>query len=446
MANPIPDILIRASAPWPRGRPCRVAFSGGVDSTVLLHALLRHRAELPGPLGAFHVDHGLQAGSEAWERHCRELCHDWQVPYRSFRVAGSPEPGRSPEEWAREARYRLLQRALEPGAILISAHHQDDQVETLLLQMSRGAGPAGLAAMPAWREFGSGFLARPLLGCSRVQIADYAAAHGLTWIEDPANAVSRFDRNFLRLELLPLLRRRWPGIDTTLGRVAELQAEALQVLDATAALDLAACRGSDAHRLRLQRLRAWSWPRQAGVLRRWIAELGLAPPARAHLQALRVQLYRVREDANPLVTWTGVEVRVFAGEILAGPPLSPRDGRESLTWALPQPCLLRHGRIEARAAQGRGLRCAAVPGDSVEVRLRQGGEWLRPAGDGHHRELRKLFQQVHLPPWLRARHPLLYVDGKLAAVPGLWVEKELAATGSEAGWELSWQDVDGPAG
>lgn len=445
MVDTVPDLLRRAVDVWPRGRPCHAAFSGGIDSTVLLHGLLRIRDQLPGPLSAIHVDHGLHADSGRWDAHCRDLCRDWQLPYRSGRVADRPAPGHSPEEWAREARYRMLEQFMEPGAIVVTAHQQDDQSETMLLQLCRGAGPAGLSAMPALRPFGSGFIARPLLECSRGRIADYAVSEGLHWIDDPGNTESRYDRNFVRRELVPALRRRWPAIGTTLGRAAELQAETLDVLGEVGSVDLAACRGGAPSRLRLQRLRACTWPRQANVLRHWIELLGLPPPSRAHLQALRAQMELAREDANPLVTWPGAELRLFSGEIWAAAPLAPTDARESLLWAVREPCLLSHGRLSARVADGTGLRRESVPGEIVEVRLRRGGEWLRPAGDGHRRELRKLFQAVRMPPWLRERQPILYIGGKLAAVPGLCVDEEFAASGSEPGWELDWQDVDAQA-
>lgn len=441
MIESLPEALRQTLRAWPAARAYTVAFSGGLDSTVLLHGLREVRAALPGPLSAVHVDHGLHPDSVVWERHCRGICGQWEVPYRSCRAAGRPPRGQSTEDWARDARYALLRAQMEPADMLLTAHQRDDQAETMLLQLCRGAGPAGLAAMPALRSFGDGWLGRPLLDVTRADLARYAGARRLSWLEDPANGNTTFDRNFARLELLPLLRQRWPGIDATLVRSAGLQAGTQSVLGEIAALDLAACRGPTAYRLRLPRLRAWSWPRQANVLRHWLHGLGLPPPAHGHLLALRAQLDAARTDAGTQVTWPGAEVRVFAGELWAAPTPVPRDARPSLPWCLREPCTLAHGHLAARVVRGAGLARSRLHDDAVQLGFRAGGEWLRPAGDCHRRELRKLFQLARVPPWLRTRVPLLHVDGRLAAVAGLWVAAEFRAAEAEEGWVVAWEDA-----
>ena len=208
---------------------CWVAFSGGVDSHVLLHALAARRHELAMPLGAVHVDHGLHGHSPAWAEHCRQVCADLGVEYARLAGDARPAPGESPEAAARALRYGLLADWLPAGALLLSAHHQDDQAETLLLQLLRGAGPKGLSAMPGAAPLGRGTLLRPLLDCGRADLLAYARAQRLDWLEDPSNADTRLDRNFLRQRLLPELKTRWPAAAAVLARSSELCAEAAEL-------------------------------------------------------------------------------------------------------------------------------------------------------------------------------------------------------------------------
>jgi tRNA(Ile)-lysidine synthase len=435
--------LLELMLSWPHASACRVAFSGGVDSTVLLHLLAGVRSELPGPLSAIHINHGLHERSPEWDQHCRTVCRDWGIEFASCSVDARPVRGHSPEEWARTLRYEALEKQLTRGELLLTAHHQDDQVETLILHLCRGTGPAGLSGMQAWRPFGAGGHGRPLLAWGRSEIAAYATGHKLQWLEDPSNADGRLDRNFVRLELVPLLRSRWPGAGATLSRVAELQAEANTVLGEVAAQDLAACRSDAPHRLRLAGLAALSWPRQANVLRHWIASLSLPVPARSHVSEMRQQLLVSRPDAAPKVAWPGAEVRRFRDELWAGAPLPPRDARERLSWCLREPCDLAHGRLSAQSVVGRGLRRSALEGDSAEVRFRRGGEAILPVADRHHRALKKLLHEARVPPWLRGRLPLLYLGDRLVAVADLWLEASMAATAAESGWEITWHDNAG---
>jgi len=435
--------LVELLRSWPRASACRVAFSGGVDSTVLLHLLAGVRWELPGPLSAIHVNHGLHEHSPHWDQHCRTVCRDWGIELVSCSVDARPVRGHSPEEWARTLRYQALEKQMTAGELLLTAHHQDDQVETLILHLCRGAGPAGLSGMQAWRTFGPGGHGRPLLAWSRRGILAYATGHKLQWLEDPSNADARLDRNFVRLELLPLLRSRWPGAGATLGRVAELQAGANAVLGEVAVQDLAACRGDVPQRLRLAGLAALSWPRQANVLRHWLATLSLPVPGRGHVSEMRQQLLVSRPDASPKVAWPGAEVRRFGDELWAGAPLPPRDARERVSWCLRESCDLAHGRLSAQPVVGRGLRRSALEGDKAEIRFRRGGEAILPVTDRHHRALKKLLHHARVPPWLRGRLPMLYLGDRLVAVADLWLEASMAATAAEPGWEITWHDNAG---
>ncbi|MDE2219009.1 MAG: tRNA lysidine(34) synthetase TilS [Gammaproteobacteria bacterium] len=292
-----------------RGARLCVAFSGGADSTALLAALAALRARGRFELRALHVNHHLQAGAAGFARAARQCARRLRVPCEVLEAPVVVPPRASPEASARAARYQALRARLRPGEWLLLAQHQDDQVETLLLQLLRGAGVAGLAAMPARADP----ILRPLLPVTRVQLRAYLRRAGLAWSEDPSNADDRYGRNFLRLRVLPLLRGRWPGLGTTLSRSAALAAEAQLLLAARAdellqdALDGAAVRASALRRL--------SAPERRIALRRWLERNGLPMPDQRRLQELGGPLLRARHDAHPFIRWPGAIVRRH-GELL----------------------------------------------------------------------------------------------------------------------------------
>ncbi|HTL14699.1 MAG TPA: tRNA lysidine(34) synthetase TilS, partial [Thermomonas sp.] len=258
------------------GRPVLLGYSGGLDSGVLLHLLAADPRIRASGLRALHVHHGLHPDADAWAAHCRAACEGLRVPLEVVRVRVDRDAGLGPEGAAREARHGAFAAALGEGEVLALAHHRDDQAETLLLRALRGAGVDGLAAMRRERAFARGLLWRPLLDAPRAALLAYARAHGLRWIEDPGNAGTDPDRNFLRHAVFPLLRDRWPHAADALARSAALCAEAADLLAAGDAAALEAVRrGADT--LDVPGLLALPAPRRARVLRRWVAELGLPP-------------------------------------------------------------------------------------------------------------------------------------------------------------------------
>lgn len=277
------------------GKPrCVVAWSGGLDSTVLLHAL---RAGRGGPaVRAIHVDHGLQAASASFRQFCERTARRWRMPLVVRRLRVRVPRGGSVEEAARQARRAALIDALEPGELLLTAQHADDQLETVLLALLRGAGPRGLAGMPAVMDIEGKRLLRPLLGIERVGIAAYARAHDLEWVEDPTNTDERFDRNYLRSRVLPALRERWPAVARTAARSARHCAIAAAALEAAAARDLDAA--ADGAGLSIAVLRRFSAARRAAVLRAWIQRAGARAPNERHLQQVEAMM-AARPDAHP---------------------------------------------------------------------------------------------------------------------------------------------------
>lgn len=440
---PILERLRRqAQAPSPK-RYC-IAFSGGLDSRVLLQAM----AELGPQIGdtgislrVFHVDHGLSPMSRGWSQACEKAAGELGLEYHGLRVDAGPAAGESPEAAARKARYGALAAAMEPGDWLLLAHHQDDQAETLLLQLLRGAGPRGLAAMPAAAPFGCGWLMRPFLDYPRTVLQAYAEENGLTWIEDESNFDTGFDRNFLRHSVTPRLHDRWPGAAATLSRSAALCGEAAQLLEELADIDLdtAATDRSDA--LSITALLALGRTRLRNALAVWFRRLALPVPSRRHIDHLIEEVLGARSDAMPLMAWPGAEVRRYRDRVYAMAPLTPVPVDVELSWDLRAPLTLPGmGILSATRVQGQGLNTNGP----VTICFRNGGERCRPAGRGGSHSLKKLFQEAAVPPWQRQRLPLLYIDGELAAVPGHFLCDPYQAGENETGWLVQWQE-SGPA-
>lgn len=427
---------------WPAAGHYRVAYSGGLDSTVLLDVLNAARKQLPGRLSAVHVNHGIHPARATWEDHCRNFCRGLDVELAVLKVEASPVRGCSPEARARQERYRVLRELLDPNDMLLTAHTQDDQAETVLLQLCRGSGPGGLAAMPEVRALGPGRHGRPLLSFERSCLREYAEDRGLVWIEDDSNLDQRFDRNFVRHEIIPKLRGRWPGVAATIARAAAHQAHALEILAAVAASDLQVCQDPDQAALDLRRVRELSRANQANLLRHWAKELGLPVPDSGDVQRILDEVMTARRDGMPLVSWPGAELRRYRDQLYISAPLSRHDPGTVVNWRLEQPCQLDCGTLLATTGRGSGLRMNACPGSKVEIRFRRGGEKLRPQGSRHRRDLKTLMQERGIPPWLRDRFPLLYVGSDLAAVAGLWVDGNFAAAGDEMAWQIDWRAAD----
>ena len=418
-----------------------VGYSGGVDSHVLLHSLATHRDRWPERrLAAIYVDHELRAASAAWGEHCGEVCRALAIPFHTLRVNARPAPGDSPEAAARRARYAALAAELGPDAALLTAHHRDDQAETLLLQLLRGAGPHGLAAMPAAAQLGQGWLLRPLLDLDRADLLAYAREHGLRWIEDASNADAGFDRNYLRHHVLPLLRERWPAVNRTLARSARWCAETADWLDQEAAADLARVVTHRPDGLYIPVLGELSEPRQRNLLRYWLRQRSLPVPDHRQLGHILHDVLTANSDRQPCIHWPGGEVRRYRDTLYAMPPLAPHNARQRFVWrpganGYPPLALPGIGALVWRETVGVGLRQSALADAALTVRFRQGGEHFRPVGRHHGQELKKLLQEAGIPPWERERSPLVYRGEALLAVVGLGVAAEGAAAPGEPGWE-----------
>jgi tRNA(Ile)-lysidine synthase len=412
-----------------------VAFSGGIDSTVLAYLLVKQRRKLGG-LRLLHVDHGLQPASHEWSRRCAQQARVWHVPFVSFRAAISRTRGESLEAAAREARYRLLQNALKPGEVLVTAQHRDDQAETLLLQLFRGAGVSGLAGMPAIAAFGAGAIARPLLQVSRTEIAALATKAKLRWIEDPSNSNMRLSRNFLRRRVLPVIREHWPGVDKALARSATHMAAASRLLNERAAGDLA--RLADGAGLSVSGLRVLTEGRRRNALRAFIMRRGVDAPDAARLQEMAGPLLEARADAQPEVHWGDAVLRRRAGRLELEVLPQQRHGQsaesalKSWRWEQDRQFFLND------ACESLSLVDDAAGSIDLErlpktlvLRARRGGEELRPGPRARTQSLKKLMQSARLTLEQRARLPLIFAGqspkDRLIAAGDRWIDASVAA-------------------
>jgi tRNA(Ile)-lysidine synthase len=417
-----------------------VAYSGGLDSTVLLHALARALVARPNyRMRAAHVDHQLQRDSAHWRQHCGSVALSLQIEFVPLVVKVAADPELSPEAAARDARYAALRQILKPNEVLLTAHHADDQLETMLLALMRGAGLRGLSGVPSVQIFGGGWLARPLLEFSRAELEEWARAEQLQWLQDPSNENTSFDRNFLRHRVLPALRERWPAAAHSATRSTAHLREAGRLLDVLATADLESVAIGSC--LSLAQLASLAPARRRNVLRHWIRQHGARAPSTRKLATIERDLLIAREDRLPCVEWDGVQVRRHRGLLYC---MRERPGFEAavpLTWNVSQVLELpaQLGRLRAeRSALGR-LAVARVPG-AVQVHFRRGGEELQPAGDAHHRKLKKLLQDAGVLPWWRDRVPLIYAGEQLVAVGDLWIAEEFAARDGEDALRIVWEE------
>jgi tRNA(Ile)-lysidine synthase len=410
-----------------------VAYSGGLDSTVLLHRLASDPAIRARGLRAVHVHHGLHADADAWAAHCADVCAALGIALDVHRVTVPRDSGLGPEAAAREARRAAFADTLHPGDCLALAQHRDDQAETFLLHALRGSGPDGLAAMRPWRRFGDGWLWRPLLDTPRSALRAYAETRGLHWIEDPTNADLAFDRNFLRHCVLPLLRERWPQADAGFARAATLAAESADLLAGHDRVALANVRAAD-DTLSVPALRALPPPERARVLRLWATTLGWPPLSAAAVARIDAHLLdtTIATDRQPSVDWHGRTFRRWHDGLHAVDPRHALPTDWSRAWDGRIPLVLPNGdRLTLAGAE-------ALPGP-CRVHARGGGERLRLPGRTHRHALKHLLQDASLPPWERARLPLLSAaDGTLLAAGDRFLDAGFAQWLADRGATLAW--------
>lgn len=388
-----------------------IGYSGGLDSTVLLH-LLSTQPQLHSKIVAVHINHGLSTNAPSWQLHCQKICQQLDIPLMAQQIDFNKEA--NIEDAARHARYAVFKTLIGKNECLILAHHLNDQAETLLLHLMRGAGVNGLAAMVPAKPFAQGELLRPLLHYSRRELEVYAHDHGLQWIDDESNENIDFSRNFLRHDIIPLLASRWPKVVNNLARSSEHCQQALANLEDLALIDCPSLANNSPY-LTIDSLMVLNRARLTNVLRLWFKKNGVKLPSTLTLNCIITEVIQAREDTSPQVSWQDNCVRRYQKTLYLLKNSLP-EIEKTLVWdSFPEPLDLPLGLGSLHATLGeQGL---FIPANSViEIGFRQGGESFR--WHGQNKELKKLFQEWRIPPWLRQHVPLVYINQQLACVVG----------------------------
>ncbi len=433
------QILIR-EFPFTQNLEYFVAFSGGLDSTALLHALIQIEDIGTDRVTALHVNHQLHEDSNLWEKACERSCALWGVRCLTHHLdLSTPSKFGGVEAAARKARYSWFGRQLNEYGVLLTAHHLDDQVETVLANLFRGSGVHGLKGIVKKRDLGRGQVWRPLLHTQKEALHRYASSRRLHWIEDPANEDHRYSRNIIRHAILPLIKKTWPGVDRTISRSAANWRDASFLLHALAEQDLASCaqcKRSVFFLLAVTGLCKLTRLRCRNALQFWFRQCGFDPPSRRHLISLYDTMIATKPKATAVASWPGVEVRRYRDWLYLSPPLS-RASIPNIHWDKTYSRVRINERsLSAVPAKGRGMKKTIFDNRTIIIKGRLGGERCWLPGHSRHHKLKKLLQQEGVPPWERDQIPLVYVDNELAAVVGYWYCQPFAAEVNEAGIEF----------
>ncbi|MCG7200023.1 tRNA lysidine(34) synthetase TilS [Marinobacter pelagius] len=430
-----PEALCAPVRSLPEHNRLWIAFSGGLDSCLLLHTAAHCFPQDPC-LRAVHINHQLQANAAESERFCRRTCEALGVELLVRRVdveAGVGASGGGLEEAARHARYAVFEEILESGDLLLMAHHADDQAETVLFRLLRGTGVRGLAGMPRERTLGAGRLVRPLLEFDRARLSQWANEAGLEWVEDPSNAEERFDRNFLRQRILPALKERWPGLNARLRHSAAACTEQVALADRLAEIQWRDC-APDGRRLSIERLEQLPLPERKNLLRWWIRTSGYDLPSIRDWAQVIEELIHAREDGEPELVGAGFAIRRFRGRLYLVP--DQPEPESAIARLVPgEPVRWSGWRIRLESASGHKQ---APP--AIRVSTRQGGERFHPLPEGPGKLVKKWLQEQGIPPWERARIPLVFRrddEGEtLIGIGDLWCSGQYSGSAPAAGWRL----------
>ncbi len=407
-----------------------VAFSGGLDSALLLHVVAACHPDVT----ALHINHQLQNNHEQTEQFCRDTCAQLSVPLVVHRVDVGVTVTGGLEEAARRARYQVFKRQLGENDLLLMAHHGDDQAETVLFRLLRGSGVHGLAGMPRTRAIGPGRLFRPWLDISRERLAEVAGAAGLSWAEDPSNENPIFDRNYLRHAIVPGLKSRWPGLLKRVAYSARACRESEQLNQRLAEIQWQVC--GDAGRLKLEPFRALAELEQRNLVRWWIRHQGWQAPALSDWGQALADMLAAGADREPEIRGDGFSLRRYREHLY----LVPNESAPAQPVDLLPDYLLKWGRWQLQLRAERPGHTSSIPPPQIRISTRQGGERVRFAEGEHSRALKTWLQERGVPPWERAALPLVYRQGpggsELIAIGDLWCSDQYSGSAPAAGWRL----------
>lgn len=409
-----------------------LGLSGGMDSVVLLHALSSICAVNPSyKLRAIHVNHQLQSSADDWQKFCNALCQKWQVPFESVTVDVDAKKGEGVEAAARKARYSAFKNKLSPSDILLTAHHLDDQIETVFLKLLRGTGVDGAAGIRPITTFNGHYLLRPLLNVHRTSLEAYAKQNHLQWINDPSNEETIYDRNYLRHEILPVIEKRWPAYRQTIRRFSHHMQHVSELLQQIAQQDFKTVYDAEKQCLNIDELIKLSLPRRHNTIRFWIKQHSETIPGVELLNQINTAII-AREDASPVVKWANVELRRFKnGLYLLNEPLQKTTKDFSVTLQNWQPgekiMIPGYGFLSLVETRKEGLKPSCLANAELTIKFRQGGERCTPVSRHKSQTLKKIFQEYNIPPWKRNSIPLVYINQEIAAAVGVFYCKPFAA-------------------
>lgn len=421
-----------------------IGYSGGLDSHVLLHALailMREQNKL-AQLHAIHIDHGWSDQAKYWSQHCVSVCEKLNVKCDVIKIDAIAQKSESREAVARAARYAAFKNYLSVNDYLLTAHQQDDQAETLLLQLLRGAGAKGLASMSVITQLANGLHLRPLLHYSREDLKNYALQNNLQWIEDESNFDISLDRNYLRQQVMPLITQRWPKASHTIARAAQHLANADLLLTQLAQQDLENCSGDQLQTLSVKKLLKLDTTRLQNVLRYWLAQNKLLMPSAVQLQHIINNILLANIDRIPKIKLNQHIVTRYRDDLYLLPNAVPVN-LQSMQWDLTQPLHIPDvGTLIAERVMGEGTAADVFVDNQAVVDFRHFGERCQPQGRQGSHPLKKLMQEWNIPPWQRKQWPLVYnATQQLVAVPGYCICQPFLAKQNTVGWRLLFQKI-----
>jgi tRNA(Ile)-lysidine synthase len=419
-----------------------IACSGGMDSSVLLHLFYSNKNKIDQDMEVIYVNHGLQEESDDWAVFCEKQSLQYDIPFTQLQITEICPKGSSVEAWAREKRYSLIEEVMNQYDVLFTAHHQDDQVETFFLQALRGAGPRGLVSMPLVKKYAKSLHARPLLKYSRSELKHYAEENNIIWQDDKSNFDLRYDRNYFRHKIVPIIEERWPAYRETINRLISHQKESKELLDEVAKDDIKLVQHKNMMSLELDIIQNLSIERQKNIIFVWLRELNLNPPGSKNIEQIISDIIYSSTDKSPRVNWGNVEVRRYKNLLYASKIMIGHDANIEYTWKPENILNILDETLVAKSECGKGISKLKTENADFVVRYRQGGEKIHPDNLSHSKTVKQLFQEQSVLPWLRDRIPLIYINGKLAVIPGFCIDKSYSADKNESSWDIHWSGYE----
>ncbi|RLV59833.1 tRNA lysidine(34) synthetase TilS [Parashewanella curva] len=418
-----------------------LGYSGGVDSEVLAFLLSQLKQSQPQlSVKLVYINHGLSCFADDWQKHCEQRAIQYQLPFVAKSVKVKQGSRLSLEAEARKARYQALLEEMHSGDILLTAHHQDDQLETLLLALKRGQGPKGLSGMAPVQVIEKEVIQyRPLLNLSKSAIQELAQQHKISHIEDDSNQDDSFDRNFLRLNIIPALKKRWTSIATTGSRTAELCGEQQALLDEVVGEKLTSYLADSPYAEKVLTLAGFnelSRPWQRQIFRAFIAFIKLPIPSRVQLDEILDQVLNAKSDASVELNVSGLTIRRYQGQVFAFAS-AQLDNKLPQSIVLGTQAELAEKDYQVALADGRVLQLSEILNqvqlsESAPLSIRfnlAGSTQCHPHFRHKSRALKKLWQELKVPPWERAKVPMLFINGKFVSAVNLWIEKDYFKVG-----------------